>query len=102
MASDFMCPWWAQNNKAYSLRLSLSRLPPSLAMFKQLTDEPIKSEREGTWLGEGVGMDHGKGAGMAEPAPVGHAGDAGPIKPGGTGSETPPLRPYLDLESCYV
>jgi hypothetical protein len=31
MASDFMCPWWAQSNKAGSLRLSLSRLPPSLA-----------------------------------------------------------------------
>ena len=29
MASDFMCPWWAQNNKADSLRLPLSRLPPS-------------------------------------------------------------------------
>ncbi len=41
---------------------------------------------EGTWLGEGVGMDHGKGAGTTEPAPVGPAGDSdvGPIKPGGT------------------
>jgi hypothetical protein len=36
-------------------------------------------------------MDHGKGAGTTEPAPVGPAGDAGPIKPGGTKTV---LRPY--------
>ena len=29
-------------------------------------------------------MDHGKGAGTTEPASIGPAGDAGPIKPGGT------------------
>ncbi len=29
-------------------------------------------------------MDHGKGAGTTDPAPVGLAGDAGPMKPGGT------------------
>ncbi len=39
---------------------------------------PPDGEWEGTWLGEGVGMDHGKGAGTTEPAPVGPAGDAGP------------------------
>jgi hypothetical protein len=41
----------------------------------------------GTWLGEGVGMDHGKGAGTTDSidsAPVGPAGDAGPMRPGGT------------------
>ncbi len=55
---------------------------------------PPDGEWEGTWLGEGVGMDHGKGAGTTEPAPVGPAGDAGPIKPGPGGTKTV-LRPYL-------
>jgi hypothetical protein len=44
--------------------------------------------------GPGVGMDHGKGAGTTEPAPVGPTGDAGgpgPIKPGGAKT---PIRPY--------
>ncbi len=45
---------------------------------------PPDGEWEGAWLGEGVGMDHGKGAGTTEPAAVRPAGDAGPIKPGGT------------------
>ncbi len=52
---------------------------------------PPDGEWEGTWLGEGVGMDHGKGAGTTEPAPVGSAGDAGPIMPGGSNT---PVRPY--------
>jgi hypothetical protein len=39
-------------------------------------------------------MDHGKGAGTTEPASVGPAGDAGPIKPGGTKT---PLRPYARI-----
>jgi hypothetical protein len=43
----------------------------------------INGEWEGTCLrlGEGVGMDPqaGKGAGTTEPAPVGPAGDAGPV-----------------------
>ena len=55
---------------------------------------PPDGEWEGTWLGEGVGMDHGKGAGTTEPAPVGPAGDAGPIKPGGTKTV---LRPYCPV-----
>ncbi len=37
-------------------------------------------------------MDHGKGAGKTEPAPVGPAGDAGPMRPGGTKTV---LRPYI-------
>ncbi len=37
-------------------------------------------------------MDHGKGAGTTEPAPVGPAGDAGPMRPGGTKT---PFRPYF-------
>ncbi len=41
-------------------------------------------------MGEGVGMDHGKGAGTTDSAPVGPTGDAGPNKPGGTKT---PLRP---------
>jgi hypothetical protein len=41
-------------------------------------------------------MDHGKGAGTTEPASVGPAGDAGPIKPGGTKtpSTLPEIRPH--------
>jgi hypothetical protein len=35
-------------------------------------------------------MGHGKGAGTTEPAPVGPAGDVGPIKPGGTNFEKSP------------
>ncbi len=52
--------------------------------MRETPRRPPDGEWEGTWLGEGVGMDHGKGAGTTEPASVGPAGDAGPIKPGGT------------------
>ena len=44
-------------------------------------------------------MDHGKGAGTTEPASVGPAGDAGPIKPGGTKT---PLRPYGLVTFMFV
>jgi hypothetical protein len=44
-------------------------------------------------------MDHGKGAGTTEPAPVGPAGDAGPIKQGGTKT---PLRPYGIVTLMFV
>ena len=57
---------------------------------------PPDGEWEGTWLGEGVGMDHGKGAGTTEPASVGPAGDAGPMRPGGTKTR---VRPYCKLLS---
>jgi hypothetical protein len=46
--------------------------------MRETPRRPPDGEWEGTSLGEGVGMDHGKGAGTTEPAPVGPAGDAGP------------------------
>ena len=54
---------------------------------------PPDGEWEGAWLGEGVGMDHGKGAGTTEPASVRPAGDAGPMRPGGTKTR---VRPYMN------
>jgi hypothetical protein len=35
-----------------------------------LPRRPPDAEWEVTWLGVGVGMDHGKGAGTTEPAPI--------------------------------
>ena len=62
--------------------------------MRETPRRPPDGEWEGTSLGEleGVGMDHGKGAGTTEPASVGPAGDAGPMRPGGTKT---PFRPYL-------
>jgi hypothetical protein len=68
--------------------------------MRETPRRPPDGEWEGTSLGEGVGMDHGKGAGTTEPASraVGPAGDAGPraIKPARGGTKTP-LRPYHDV-----
>ena len=44
-------------------------------------------------------MDHGKGAGTTEPAPVGPAGDAGPMRPGGTKPYTQLLHSESDLKT---
>ncbi len=63
--------------------------------MRETPRRPPDGDWEGIWLGEGVGMDHGKGAGTTEPASVGPAGDAGPIKPGGTKYTKTPLRPYI-------
>ncbi len=62
---------------------------------------PPDAEWEGTWLGEGVGMDHGKGAGTTEPPLSDLPADAGPInlKPGGI-KTTIPGRPYCWPAAC--
>ena len=50
-----------------------SQRPPSGLEWRM----PVGGYLAGPWA-------HGKGAGTTEPAPLGPAGDAGPIKPGGT------------------
>ena len=48
-------------------------------------------------------MDHGKGAGTTEPAPVGPAGDAGPSEAGWYKNPGPTLRrPALYLGKSFL